>query len=206
MNRLVLCALFLVGSVASAQTRPSPPVLSGVEQRLEAAQRNPSNARLVLLVTRTLRDVLRGSTEAGVREAAMLRVAPVEALVDQAISANPKEAPLLLMEKASLVFNAGRKGEVEALVRASMEAGPNLDAALALLGIHDRRGERDQVFPLCARVRPQLFREAHVWELLHACMKHSGASTVERGLSWTSEGDQAFYLRETKRRMATAKP
>ncbi len=206
MKRLVLCALFLVGSVASAQTRPSPPVLAGVDQRLEAAQRNPSNARLALHVTQTLRDVLRGSKDAGVREAAMLRVSAVEALVDQAISANPQEAPLLLMEKASLVFNAGRKGEVEALVRASMEAGPNLDAALALLGIHDRRGERDQVFPICTRVRPQLFREAQVWELLHACMKHSGASTVESGLSWTSEGDQAFYLREMKRRTAAAKP
>jgi hypothetical protein len=177
-----------------------------VDQRLEAAQRQPSKARLALEVTQTLRDVLRGSTDAEVREAAMLRVATVEALVDQAISANPQEAPLLLMEKASLVFNAGRKGEVEALVRASMDAGANLDAALALLGIHGRRGERDQVFPLCARVRPQLFREEQVWELLRACMKHSGASTVESGLSWTSAGDRAFYLREWKRRTAAAKP
>jgi hypothetical protein len=202
MNRLVLCALFLAGSVAAAQTRPSHPEIFGVDQRLEAAQRHPGSARLALVVTRMLRDVLRGSTDAGVREAAMLRVAAVEALVDQAISVDPKAAPLLLMEKASLVFNAGRKGEVEALVRASMDAGPNLDAALALLGIHGRRGERDQVFPICARVRPQLFREAQVWELLQACMKHSGASTIESGLSWASPGDQAFYLRESKRREA----
>ncbi|MFY0573171.1 hypothetical protein F0U62_08695 [Cystobacter fuscus] len=206
MNRLVLCALFLVGSVASAQTRSSPPEFSGLDRRIEAAQRQPSNARLALDATRALRDVLRASTDAGGREEAMLRVSAVESLVDQAISANPREAPLLLMEKASLVFNAGRKGEVEALVRASMEAGPNLDAALALLGIHDRRGERDQIFPICARVRPQLFREAQVWQLLHACMKHSGASTIASGLSWASEGDRAFYLREMQRRTAATKP
>jgi len=197
MNRLIPFALFLLAPVASAQT---------VEQRIEAAQRNPGNARLALDATQSLRDVLRATTDATLRDAAMTHVAAVEALVTQAISANPNDAPLLLMEKASLLFNAGRKGEVEALVQASMDAQPNLDAALALLGIYGRRGEGDKVFPVCTRTRPHLIREAQVWGLLHACIKASGASTIESGLSWASPGDKAFYARELKRRRAAVTP
>ena len=201
MNRLGVCALFLLGSVAIAQ-----PEFSVLDQRIEAAQRNPSDARLALEATQTLRDVLRDSADAELRERALVRVAAVEAIVNQAIAANSNDAPLLLMEKASLLFNAGRKGEVEALVRASMDARPNLDAALALLGIHARRGERDQVIPLCQRTRPQLFRESQVWELLDACIKHSGALTPELGLSWASAEDKAFYFRESQRRAKSANP
>ncbi|HYO55396.1 hypothetical protein [Archangium sp.] len=54
--------------------------------------------------------------------------------------------------------------------------------------------------------RVLLLRRARCGQLLRACMKHSGASTVESGLSWTSAEDQAFYLREWKRRTAAAKP
>jgi hypothetical protein len=213
MNRLIVCTLFLLGPVASAETAlerreairkaREAKVLARealLEQRIEAAQGNPSDSRLTLEATRTLRDVLRGPADARLRERALSRVATVEALVNQAIAANPNDAPLLLMEKASLLFNAGRKGEVEALVRASMDARPNLDAALALLGIHDRRGERDQVIPLCQRTRPLLSGESQVWELLEACIKHSGALTPESGLAWASAEDQAFYFREKQRR------
>lgn len=211
MKRLVPCALFLLGPVASAQTAAAPAPqfrssLATVEQRIEAAQHTPGNASLALDATQSLRDVLRDTANATLREAAMTRVATVEALVTQAISANPHEAPLLLMEKASLLFNAGRKGEVEALVLASMDAQPNLDAALALLRLYARRGEHDKVVPICTRTRPRLFREAQVWELLHACIKASGASTLKGGLSWASEGDQAFYTRELKRRTAAVTP
>ena len=87
-----------------------------------------------------------------------------------------------------------------------MDARPNLDAALALLGIHERRGERDQIVPLCQRTRPQLFRDSQVWELLHACIKHSGALTPESGLDWASAEDKVFYFREAERRATTAKP
>jgi hypothetical protein len=221
MTRLIVCTLFLLGAVASAQTASErreairkareakvlalePPV----EQRIEAAQRNPRDARSVLEATRTLRDVLRDTADARLREAALLRVATVEALVDQAIAANPNDAPLLLMEKASLLFNAGRKGEVEALVRASMDVRPNLEAALALLGIHDRRGEGDQVISVCQRTRPHLSGEPQVWELLEACIQHSGALTPEKGLAWASAEDRAFYFRfrEQQRQARPAKP
>ena len=230
MNRLALCALFLLGSVASAQTalekreairkareakalaaqqaaeKAAEPQLPVMDLRIEAAQRTPGDARLALEATQTLRDVLRDSADAELREKALVRVAAVETLVTQAIAANPNDAPLLLMEKASLLFNAGRKGEVEALVRASMDARPNLEAALALLGIHARRGERDQIAPLCQRTRPQLFRESQVWELLDACIKHSGALTPESGLSWASVEDKVFYFREAQRRVTAATP
>jgi hypothetical protein len=219
MNRHIVCTLLLLGSVASAQTafERREAILKGreakvlarealLEQRIEAAQRNPNDARSALEVTQTLRDVLRDNADARLRETALLRVATVEALVNQAIAANPDDAPLLLMEKASLLFNAGRKREVEALVRASMDARPNLEAAVALLGIHARRGERDQVIPLCQRTRPRLSGESQVWELLDACLKHSGALTPESGLSWASAEDKTFYFREKQRRAMTANP
>jgi hypothetical protein len=180
--------------------------LSVLDQRIEAAQRSPNDARLALEAAQTLRDALRNGADAGARERAMVRLSAVESLVNQAIAANPNDASLLLMEKASLLFNAGRKGEVEALVRASMDARPNLDAALALLGIHSRRGEKEQLIPLCQRTRPQLFRESQVWELLDACIKSSGALTPESGLSWASAEDKVFYFREAQRRTAAATP
>jgi hypothetical protein len=230
MNRLGVCALLLLGSVATAQTplekreairkareaqaaaqaqaarAATQPDFSVLDQRIEAAQRSPNDARLALEATQTLRDFLRGSTDAAAREQAMGRLPSVESLITHAISANPNDASLLLMEKASLLFNAGRKGEVEALIQASMDARPSLDAALALIGIHSRRGEKDQIFPLCQRTRPQVVREVQVWELLDACIKGSGALTPESGLSWASTDDKVFYFREAQRRNAAVTP
>jgi hypothetical protein len=107
-------------------------------------------------------------------------------------------------EKASLVFNAGRKGEVEALVHASMDARPNLDAALALMGIHARRGEKARIPAVCQHTRPHLFREPQVWTLLEACRKL--ALTPEAGLAWASPEDKAFYFREADRRATAPVP
>jgi hypothetical protein len=176
------------------------PALQSIEQQVQAAKSSPGDARLALTATRSVRDFLRGKPSAELRSAGLALVPTVESVLDQAVAANPNEAPLLLLEKGSLLFNAGRKEEVEPLIRGSLQARPSLAAARALLGIHDRRGERAEVFPLCQKVRSHVFGEAEILELLEACIRHSGSLSPESGLTWASAEDRALYFRSAARR------
>lgn len=189
---MIVAVAFIVLSASNSSA-----TLHRIDAKIDAADRQRGDAPLALDAMRALRDFAR---EGGDREAASRRVDFVVGIVDAAIKAQPADAPLLLVEKASLLFNLGRKAEVEPLLNASIASRPNLEAALALMGIYDRRQQRDRIAPLCSQVRPHLFRDAQIFALLDGCVRHLRALTPEAGLLWASDEDKRFYFRELERR------
>ena len=128
--------------------------------------------------------------------------------LDQAKDAKPDDAPDLLVRKGELLLVAGKNEPGAGALRESIAIRPTLRAFTPLAKVYAAQKQAAELTALCKKALPAMKSDESRYAVLDDCLKYSGASAPESGLSWAPAKEVAFYKsrrRELEARLAAGK-